>query len=388
MRNRLVSRTGTPVATGMALALISLTALPMAAQTKDVANTATKTSTKTAATSAVPRTPDGHPDLQGIYDLATMTPFERFPGDPPFLTKEQADKLQQAEIARRSKDATKLDPNRPNLPVGGDTSQGKSFFEILEKAGGGAVGGYDRLWLNQGKNFMVVDGQIRTSIVIDPPDGHVPPLNAAARKRQLGARALPTSDTGENGDANAAARPGEYDNPEQRPLAERCLLGFSSTSGPPALPDYFYNDLHQIVQTKDSVMILTEMIHDARIVRMNAQHIPKNIRRWMGDSVGHWDGDTLVIDTTNFTDKTRFHGATENLHVVERLSRLDANTLLYRFTVDDPDTWDRSWSGETVWPVTNQPIYEYACHKGNYALGDVMRGARRLEAEEASKARK
>jgi hypothetical protein len=326
--------------------------------------------------------------LQGIYDLATMTPFERFPGDPPFLTKEQADKLQQAEIARRSKDATKLDPNRPNLPVGGDTSQGKSFFEILEKAGGGAVGGYDRLWLNQGKNFMVVDGQIRTSIVIDPPDGHVPPLNAAARKRQLGARALPTSDTGENGDANAAARPGEYDNPEQRPLAERCLLGFSSTSGPPALPDYFYNDLHQIVQTKDSVMILTEMIHDARIVRMNAQHIPKNIRRWMGDSVGHWDGDTLVIDTTNFTDKTRFHGATENLHVVERLSRLDANTLLYRFTVDDPDTWDRSWSGETVWPVTNQPIYEYACHEGNYALGDVMRGARRLEAEEASKARK
>jgi hypothetical protein len=384
MRNRLVSRTGAAVAMGMALALISLTALPVAAQTQNVANTATKT----AATSAVPRTPDGHPDLQGVYDLATMTPFERFPGDPPFLTKEQADKLQQAEIARRAKDATKLDPNRPNLPVGGDNSQGKSFFEILEKAGGGAVGGYDRLWLNQGKNFMVVDGQIRTSIVIDPPDGHVPPLNAAARKRQLGGRALPTSDAGENADAKAPARPGEYDNPEQRPLSERCLLGFGSTSGPPTLPDYFYNDLHQIVQTKDSIMILSEMIHDARIVRMNAPHIPKNIRRWMGDSVGHWDGDTLVIDTTNFTDKTRYHGATENLHVVERLSRLDANTLLYRFTLDDPDTWDRSWSGETVWPVTNQPIYEYACHEGNYALGDVMRGARRLEADEASKARK
>jgi hypothetical protein len=316
-----------------------------------------------------------------------MTPMERFPGDPPFLTKEQAEKLQQAEIARRSKDATKLDPNRPHLPVGGDNSQGKSFFEILEKAGGGAVGGYDRLWLNQGKNFMVVDGQIRTSIVVDPPDGHVPPLNAAARKRQLGGRALPTSDAGEN-DAKAPLRPGEYDNPEQRPLSERCLLGFGSTSGPPTLPDYFYNDLHQIVQTKDSVMILSEMIHDARIVRMNAPHIPKNIRRWMGDSVGHWDGDTLVIDTTNFNDKTRFHGATENLHVVERLSRLDANTLLYRFTVDDPDTWDRSWTGETVWPLTNQPIYEYACHEGNYALGDVMRGARRLEAEEASKASK
>jgi hypothetical protein len=383
MRNRLISRTGA-VAMAIALALVSLTAPPMAAQVTNVANTAGKS----AATSAVPRTPDGHPDLQGIYDLATMTPMERFPGDPPFLTKEQAEKLQQAEIARRSKDATKLDPNRPNLPVGGDKSQGKSFFEILEKLGGGAVGGYDRLWLNQGKNFMVVDGQIRTSIVVDPPDGHVPPFNAAARKRQAETFTLPTSDTGESADAKTPARPGEYDNPEQRPLSERCLLGFGSTSGPPTLPDYFYNDLHQIVQTKDSVVILTEMIHDVRTVRMNAPHLPKYIRQWMGDSVGHWDGDTLVIDTTNFTDKTRFHGATENLHVVERLSRLDANTLLYRFTVDDPDTWDRSWTGETVWPLTKQPIYEYACHEGNYALGDVMRGARRLEAEEASKASK
>jgi hypothetical protein len=383
MRNRLISRTGA-VAMAIALAFVSLTALPMAAQVTNVANTGGKS----AATSAVPRTPDGHPDLQGIYDLATMTPMERFPGDPPFLTKEQAEKLQQAEIARRSKDATKLDPNRPNLPVGGDKSQGKSFFEILEKLGGGAVGGYDRLWLNQGKNFMVVDGQIRTSIVVDPPDGHVPPFNAAARKRQAETFTLPTSDTGESADAKTPARPGEYDNPEQRPLSERCLLGFGSTSGPPTLPDYFYNDLHQIVQTKDSVVILTEMIHDVRTVRMNAPHLPKYIRQWMGDSVGHWDGDTLVIDTTNFTDKTRFHGATENLHVVERLSRLDANTLLYRFTVDDPDTWDRSWTGETVWPLTKQPIYEYACHEGNYALGDVMRGARRLEAEEASKASK
>ena len=166
--------------------------------------------------------------------------------------------------------------------------------------------------------------------------------------------------------------------------SERCLLGFGSTSGPPALPDYFYNDLHQIVQTPDSIMILTEMVHDARIVRMNAQHLPKNIRRWMGDSVGHWEGDTLVIDTTNFTDKTRFRGSTENLHVVERLTRIDDKTLLYRFTVEDPDTWDRPWTGEMTWPATNKPIYEYACHEGNYALGDVLRGARRQEAEKAA----
>jgi hypothetical protein len=363
MRNRFIA--------GVALAL-SLATLPMRGQV-----------TK-AAKSALPRTPDGHPDLQGVYDLATMTPLERLPGDPPVLTKEQAGKLQSAEAARRAKDATHLDPSRPPLPVGGDTSQGKSFFDILEKAGGGAVGGYDRLWLNQGKAYTEVDGQIRTSIVVDPPDGRVPPFNAAARKRQAAARALPAPDAGESRDGNAPTRRGEFDDPEQRPLGERCLLGFGSTSGPPALPDYFYNDLHQIVQTPDSIMILSEMVHDARLVRMNAQHLPTSMRRWMGDSVGHWERDTLVIDTTNFTGKTRFRGSTENLHVVERLTRLDAKTLLYRFTVEDPETWNRPWSGEMAWPATTQPIYEYACHEGNYALVDVLRGARRQEAEDAA----
>ena len=148
--------------------------------------------------------------------------------------------------------------------------------------------------------------------------------------------------------------------------------------------DYFYNDLHQIVQTSDSVMILSEMVHDTRIVRMNAQHLPNNIRRWMGDSVGHWEGDTLVVDTTNFTAKTRFSGSTENLHVIERLTRIDDKTLLYRFTVEDADTWDRPWSGEYTWPATDKPMYEYACHEGNYALSGILRGARRQEAEEAA----
>lgn len=336
----------------------------------------------------MPRLPDGHPDLQGTYDLATMTPVERMPGDPPYLTKDQAAALQKAEADRRAVNATKLDPNRPRLQPGGDRTppSGKSFFELLEKAGGGAVGGYDRLWLNQGTQYFAVDGQIRTSIVIDPPDGKVPPMNEAGRKRMAAGRSLPRSDAGEQ-EGRSAPR-SEYDNPEQRPLAERCLLGFGSTSGPPALPDYFYNDLHQIVQTKDSVMILTEMVHDARVVRMNAEHLPPTIRRWMGDSVGHWEGDTLVIDTTNFTDKTRFRGSTENLHVVERLTRIDEKTLLYRFIVEDPQTWDRPWTGEMAWPATNQPIYEYACHEGNYALGDVLRGARHQEAEEAAEAAK
>src|SRR4029077_9956796 len=217
----------------MALAVMVVTAVPVQAQTA-----------KPAAKSSIKRMPDGHPDLQGTYDLATMTPMERMPGDPPVLSKEQAEKVQKAEMARRNADGGKLDPNRGTLPVGGDKSQGKSYFEILEKAGGGPVGVYDRLWLNQGTAHTMVDGQIRTSIVIDPPDGHVPPFNAAAKKRRANAYGLPTSDEGEDSqqDARAAARRGEYDNPEQRPLSERCLLGFGSTSGPPTLPDYFYND--------------------------------------------------------------------------------------------------------------------------------------------------
>lgn len=372
MRKRFISRKS---AVPLLLALLCLAAPPLVGQVKNA-----------AANSALPRMPDGHPDLQGTYDLATMTPLERQPGAPAFLTKEQAEALQKAEVERRDKDNQPSDPNRPAPPVGGDTSAPHSFFEALEKAGGGAVGGYNNFWLNQGASYNVVDGQIRTSIVVDPRDGHVPLYNEAARSRLAAARATPTSTAPERQDG-LAEPPGAYDNPEQRPLSERCLLGFGSTSGPPALPDYFYNDLHQILQTPDSIMILSEMIHDARIVRLNAQHLPKNIRRWMGDSVGHWERDTLVIDTTNFTDKTRFRGSTANLHVIERLTRVDDKTLLYRFTVEDPDTWDRPWTGEYTWPATDQRIYEYACHEANYALGDVLRGARQQEAQEAAKAK-
>jgi hypothetical protein len=142
------------------------------------------------------------------------------------------------------------------------------------------------------------------------------------------------------------------------------------------LPDYAYNNLHQVVQTPDSIMILTEMMHDARIIRMNAQHLPKSYALWHGDSVGRWERETLVVDTTNFSDKTRFRGSTEKLHVIERFTRFDANNLLDRFTVEDPDTWSRPWTGEYTWPATSRNIYEYACHEANYALGDILRGAR------------
>jgi len=374
MRNRFLSWTK---AVAIAFAITTLAVVPLAAQAP-----------RAAAKSAIQRMPDGHPDLQGTYDLATITPLERLPGDPPSLTKEKAEALRQYELARRAEDDKPSQADRPAPPVGGvirNAAPPKSFFEFLERAGGGSVGGYNRFWMNQGTTFTVVDGQIRTSILVDPADGHVPPYNETARKRMAAARATtPTSDARENQDTQFTEPAGSFDNPEQRPLGERCLLGFGSTSGPPALPDYFYNDLHQIVQTPDSIMILTEMVHDARVIRMNAQHLPKNIRRWMGDSVGRWEGDTLVVDTTNFNDKTRFRGSSENLHVVERFRRTDAKTIVYKATIEDPSTFSSNWSVEYPFLATDGPIYEYACHEGNYALGDVLRGARHQEALEAA----
>ncbi|HXP85476.1 MAG TPA: hypothetical protein VN841_12190 [Bryobacteraceae bacterium] len=322
-----------------------------------------------------PRLADGHPDLQGTYDLATLTPIERPPGAKAVLTKEEAAKFEAAAAAQRARGDQSINADRAAPPKGGDGSTGPA----------GGVGGYNSGWLDPGSAFTVVDGQKRSSIVIDPPDGRVPPVKTAARQRVAALVARPTSDTQESNDPGLETAPGAYDDPERRPLGERCLLGFGSTSGPPALPDYFYNNLHQIVQTNDSVMILTEMVHDARVVRMNAQHLPKTIRQWLGDSVGHWEGDTLVVDTTNFTDKTRFRGSTENLHVVERFTRVGPKALLYRFTIEDPATWDKPWTGEYTWPATDQHIYEYACHEANYALGDILRGARQREAEAGSK---
>ena len=329
-----------------------------------------------AAGRAVPRMPDGHPDLQGIYDLATLTPVERPNGLPAVLTDEEAAKLEKQAANRRELLARPSKADRDAPPVGGDGSVGAA----------GNVGGYNNFWIDAGSSYMQIDGQKRTSIVIDPADGRVPSTTAAARQRMLALRnARPTSDAAENGNDPGFEGAGAYDDPERRPLGERCLLGFGSTSGPPILPNYFYNNLHQIVQTPDSVMILTEMVHDARIVRMNSQHLPGTIRKWLGDSVGHWDGDTLVIDTTNFTDKTRFRGSTADLHVVERISRIDARTLRYRFTIEDPNTWEKPWTGEYTWPATDDHLYEYACHEGNYALGNILKGARLKEATDAAK---
>jgi hypothetical protein len=338
-------------------------------------NTPRATAAKPATTKPYtpPRTPDGKPDLQGTYDISTITPFERPAGAKETITEEEAKTREKQTVERRDRiNSIVSNPNREAPPVGGDGSTGAS----------GSVGGYNLFWLDQGDTWITIDGVRRSSIVIDPPNGRMPPR--VPRNAATPAVRLPTSDAPES---VAPTGRGAYDNIEQRPIGERCILGFGSTSGPPTLPNGFYNNHKQIVQTPDYILILNEMVHDARIVRMKGTHQPAHIRNWMGDSIGRWEGDTLVIETTNFTDKTRYAGTTPNLKVTERITRLDDKTLLYKFTIDDPATFTRPWSGEYPWRKADTPMYEYACHEGNHAMGNIMRGARLLEneAEEVAK---
>ena len=365
MRERFVASIGAVV---VAVAAVWLTPASVAGQ-------AARPAAQTPHAYAPPRTADGHPDLQGTYDIATLTPLERAAGTPLVMTKEEAAKFEKQTTDRIARAALPSKGDRSAPPVGGDGSLGAA----------GNVGGYNNFWIDAGTQYFQIDGQKRMSILIDPPDGRVPAMTPQARERFAARLARPTSDAQENDPGFEG--PTAYDDPERRPLGERCLLGFGSTSGPPALP-VLYNNLHQIVQTADHVMILNEMVHDARVIRIGGKHAPSSIRSWLGDSVGHWDGDTLVVDTTNFSEKTRFRGSSPNLHVIERFSRLDAKTLRYQFTIDDPDTWVKSWSGEEAWPATSDLLFEYACHEANYALGDILRGARLREVDLAKKSQK
>ena len=324
----------------------------------------------------IPRTADGHPDLSGTYDTASLTPLQRPArlGDKLTLSDEEAAAIAREEAERMAKRNAASNPNRESPPEGGDGSEGAA----------GNVGGYNSFWIDRGTGAFKIDGRWRTSIITDPKNGRRPAMTPRAKKRAAARAKLRRPNTGEAWWIKEGLEPGPYDDPELRPLAERCLLGFGSTGGPPMLP-VLYNNLKKIVQTKDHVMILVEMVHDARIVRMNTEHVPPDVRKWLGDSVGHWEGDTLVLDTTNFTDRPALSGASRNLHVVERFTRIDADTLLYQFTVDDPTVWTEPWSGEYTWPATKNRVYEYACHEANYSFGGILRGARVLETETLGK---
>jgi hypothetical protein len=215
-----------------------------------------------------------------------------------------------------------------------------------------------------GSELARVDGVKRTSMVVDPPDGKIPPRIPQTRNR------------------NATARAGSTASVKDRGLSERCL--FVPMVGPPMLPT-LYNNNYQIVQTPDAVLILSEEIHDARIIRMNAKHVAPEVRKWLGDSIGQWEGDTLVVETTNFTDQTRFRGSSKDLKVTERFTRVDANNILYKATMEDASTWTKPWTLELPFAAIKGPIYEYACHEGNYAIVDILSGARKIEAEAPGK---
>ena len=312
------------------------------------------------------------PDLSGTYDLATLTPLTRPAkyGTRLALTPEEAQQIERQEAAIVAATSQKSDPNRSAPPVGGDGSQGPA----------GNVGGYNSVWVDRGKGAFQIDGKFRTSIVTSPENGQLPPMTAAAIKKARERAKYNRPNDGVAFWVKEGLNPGPYDDPELRPLAERCLLAFGTSSGPPMLP-VMYNNLKRIVQTNDTVMILNEMVHDARIIRINGKHEPPEIRRWMGDSIGRWEGATLVVDTTNFNDTPALFNATRDLHVVERFSRIDAKTLRYQFTVEDPNVWTKPWSGEILWPATDQRVFEYACHEGNYSFEGILKGARILEKE-------
>jgi hypothetical protein len=242
--------------------------------------------------------------------------------------------------------------------------------------GAGAVGGYNQFFIDAGDHVAIYDGEYRSSLIVDPPDGSVPPLTAEAERRRREARQL-------------GSQFDQYDNPENRPLAERCIVSFGSNAGPPMMPNYFYNNNYTIVQTPDHVMIMTEMVHDTRIIRLGERDnpLPTDVRPYFGDSWAHWEGETLVIETTNINPTQNLAGsgasfnASDRARITERLTRSGPNTINYEFTADDPGTFTRPFSGEV--PFTRLPalVYEYACHEGNYAMTNVLSGARAQERE-------
>ncbi len=319
---------------------------------------------------AIPRTPDGRPDLQGNWSNATITPVQRPPGQGPVLTSEQVRAIEGERQGFIAELSAPSDPDREAPPVGGSYT-GNPLFD----AASGGSGGYNYFYIDGGDLVAIVDGEPRSSLVTSPADGRIPAFTEEGRARLAERQRL-------------QSRFGEYDNPENRPLGERCIKSFGSNAGPPMLPNYFYNNNYTIVQTPDHVMIMTEMVHDVRIIRLGERRpLPDHIRPWFGDSWGRWEGDTLVVETTNLAERQLsehayvYPGGSDRMRVIERFTRADANSLHYEFTVIDPETYVEPWSGEVPFKRLDALVYEYACHEANYALFNVLSGARAQERE-------
>jgi len=311
----------------------------------------------TAASYHAPRTAFGDPDLQGLWTNASLTTLERPDGIKTLVVSpDVAAQYEAANKKRLAENDKPTDPSKGAPPAADDP------------------GGYNSFWLDYGSKFGVVNGEIRSSWITDPADGHVP-YSAKGRQEML---------------ASAVPQFRNFDGPEVRSLGERCIVGYGSTGGPPML-NVLYNNDYQIVQSPGYVTIVVEMNHNARIVRLNAPHLPPNMRPWLGDSIGHWEGETLVVETTNINPNQRFTAdirhrlyVSPNAKVTERFTRVAADQILYEFRVEEPSVYTQAWSGQIPMRATKGPMYEYACHEGNYALRDILAGTRQQEGKKVS----
>jgi hypothetical protein len=294
-----------------------------------------------------PRTPDGKPDLQGMWTNSSITTLERRdPKGPLVLSPEQVKRMESSVAASNEAAAapTNADEGAPSA--------------------GTNVGGYNAFWLDRGSHVGLVKGEPRSSWIIDPPNGR-----------------MPVSEEGKTRIAAILAKRSE-DGPEGMNPADRCLVGSRGSGGPPMLNNV-YNNTYQIVQTPSAVVIDVEMMHDARVIRMGESHKDPALYQWLGDSVGHWDGDTLVVETRGWNPQ---HGNYEPVYlsekatVTERFTRTGPDELLYEFAIDDPGFYSQPWKGEMVFNTSSGPVYEYACHEGNYALEHILSGARQADA--------
>jgi hypothetical protein len=319
-------------------ALLLLAAIPFVGQGQSTAAKSKKSWT-------VPRTPDGKADLQGVWNSSLLTPMERPKefGNKEFLTEEEAAKWVREELER---------VNADRRDGGGNADIGRAYNEFWRDRG---TLGPDR----------------RTSMVVDPPDGRIPPLTPQAQKLVQ-----------ERRNRNKGK---EFDGPENRGLAERCIS--VRNAGPPMIPTN-YNSNYQIVQSPGYVALLSEQIHDVRVIPTDARaHLPAHVRQINGDSRGRWEGDTLVVETTNFTDRTNYANSGEHMRLIERFTRTGPNELTYEFTIDDPESFTRPWTARYPMKKVNEFVYEYACHEGNYGLFGSLAGARAEEAAAAAKAK-
>jgi hypothetical protein len=323
-----------------------------------------------------PRTAWGAPDLMGIWSNASLTTLTR-PAKvkDAVYSEDEVSKLEQAVVDEVEEGNKPTDPNAP-------AEDKESYKNIRPEfaAAGGAVGGYNRGWLDPGNSVMRVNGEPRTSL-LTTANGMPPARKAGA----VTAKEDEPTFVALLGDS-PTKKGGAFENMESRSQGERCIISFGRNGGPPMFANGFYNNNYQFVQTPNYVMIEVEMNHDARIIRLNSKHRTDDVRPYFGDSIGWWEGDTLVVETTHIPQSQQFMGSWKDLKVTEKFKRVAPDRLYYSFTLEDPTMWDQPWGGEYEFhPLATQRLYEYACHEGNYALHGILSGARVEEARAAGK---